>query len=83
MARMLVIENPPKMVYDDAGRLVEVILSAEDFLVYLRSVVSEHDWETLPGYLQDAIDRMLIDEVRKEKETALDLDGVMTADTGV
>jgi hypothetical protein len=82
MVGVLVIENPPKMVYDDAGRLIEVILSAEDFLAYLRAVASEHDWETLPNYLQDAIDRMLIDEVREEKESVLDLDAILVGDMG-
>lgn len=71
---MVLIQHPFKMVYDEAGRLVEVIVSAEDFLAYLRSVQAENDWETLPGHVQDAIDRIMIDEVRTEKETALDLD---------
>lgn len=74
---MVLIQHPFKMVYDEAGRLVEVIVSAEDFLAYLRSVQAENDWETLPGHVQDAIDRILIDEVRAEKETALDLDAVL------
>ncbi|NIT59768.1 MAG: hypothetical protein GWN00_27165 [Aliifodinibius sp.] len=77
---MALIQHPLKMVYDDTGRLVEVILSAEDFLIYLRSIMAEADWETLPEHLQDAIDRMLIDEVRIEKETALDLDMVLADD---
>ena len=74
---MVLIQHPPKLVYDDAGHLVEVILSAEDFLAYLRKVAAETDWETLPAHLQDAIDRMLIDEVRAEKEMAFDLDAVL------
>ena len=74
---MILIEHPPKMVYDDAGRLIEVILSAEDFRAYLRSLLNEADWETLPKYLQDAIDLLLIDEVRHEKETARDLKAVL------
>ncbi|MFQ5471165.1 MAG: hypothetical protein ACE5EH_12855 [Gammaproteobacteria bacterium] len=65
--------NPPKMVYDDSGRLVEVILTAEDFIAYLRTIAERTDWESLPVALQDSIDRMLIDEVRDEKETAVDL----------
>jgi hypothetical protein len=68
------------MVYDEAGHLVEVIVSAEDFLAYLRSVQMESDWDTLSEHVQDAIDRMLIDEVRAEKETALDLDAVLVED---
>jgi hypothetical protein len=77
---MVLIQHPFKMVYDEAGRLVEVIVSAEDFLAYLRSVQTESDWEILSEHVQDAIDRMLIDEVRAEKETALDLDAVLVND---
>ena len=77
---MILIQHPFKMVYDETGHLIEVILAAEDFLTYLRSVMAENDWDTLPPHLQDAIDRMLIDEVRIEKETALDLDTVLASD---
>lgn len=77
---MILIQHPFKMVYDETGHLIEVILAAEDFLTYLRSVMVENDWETVPPHLQDAIDRMLIDEVRIEKETALDLDTVLASD---
>lgn len=73
---MLVISSPPKMVYDDAGHLIEVILSADDYRKYLRAVASEADWETLPSYIQDAIDQMLIDEARKEKAFAVDFDSL-------
>ena len=68
------IEHPPKMVYDQHGQLVEVILAAEDFRAYLRTVLAEADWETLPPHLQDAIDLLLVDEVRQEKEQARDFD---------
>lgn len=71
---MVLMANPPKLVYDDEGHLIEVILSAEDYLNYLRSVAAEEDWETLPTYLQDAIDRMLIDEVRLADKERIDLD---------
>ncbi len=74
---MVLITNPPKMVYDDSGQLVEVILSADDYRAYLRDLASESDWEALPEFLQDAIDRMLIDEVRHEKELAVDLEDVL------
>jgi hypothetical protein len=77
---MVLIQHPFKMVYDETGHLVEVIVSAADFLAYLRSVQVESDWETLPVHVQDAIDRMLIDEVRAEKETTLDLDAVLLDD---
>lgn len=77
---MIGITTPPKMVYDEMGQLVEVILNAKDFKAYLRSISSEADWETLPSYLQDVIDQLLIDEVRSEKDGAFDLDAVLSND---
>ena len=74
---MVIMANPPKLVYDDEGRLIEVIFSAEDYLAYLRGVVAEEDWETLPPHLQDAIDRMLIDEVRMADEETFDLEALL------
>ena len=74
---MVRIKHPPKFIYDDSGHLVEVILAAEDFMAYLRELAVEEDWETLPVYLQDAVDRLLIDEVRIEKDTASDLENVL------
>lgn len=79
---MVLMANPPKLVYDDEGRLVEVIFSAEDYIAYLRSIAAEEDWETLPPYLQDAIDRMLIDEVRSADEDTFDLDAVLADSEG-
>ncbi len=75
----LAIEHPPKMVYDETGTLVEVILSAEDFRTYLRTLLAEADWDTLPPHLQDAIDLLLVEEVRHEKETARDFDEILAA----
>jgi len=77
---MVLMTNPPKLVYDESGRLIEVILTAGDYLAYLRSIVDEMDWESLPVHLQDAIDRMLIDDVRNEKETAVDLGTILADD---
>ncbi|MFQ5629628.1 MAG: hypothetical protein ACE5I1_12765 [bacterium] len=74
---MIQIQSPPKMVYDDTGQLVEVILSAKDFLAYLRTLIKEADWESLPEYLQDAVDRLLIDDVRKEKADAVGFEQVL------
>ena len=73
----------PKMVYDSGGDLVEVILSADDFRTYLRTLNVEADWDGLPRHLQDAIDRLLIDEVRDERRHALDLDTVLTGNGGL
>ena len=77
---MVLMTNPPKLVYDESGRLIEVILTAGDYLAYLRSIVDEMDWESLPVHLQDAIDRMLIDDVRNEKDTAVDLGTILADD---
>ncbi|GIK55169.1 MAG: hypothetical protein BroJett015_08320 [Chloroflexota bacterium] len=75
---MLLMSNPPKLVYDESGQLIEVILSAKDYRAYLQTVAAESDWESLPVYLQDAIDQMLIDEVRTEKHTVVDFDAVVS-----
>ncbi|HRQ41512.1 MAG TPA: hypothetical protein PLD25_26630 [Chloroflexota bacterium] len=75
---MLLLSNPPKLVYDESGHLIEVILSAKDYRAYLQTVASESDWESLPAYLQDAIDQMLIDEVRSEKSATVDFDAVIS-----
>jgi hypothetical protein len=77
---MVLMSNPPKLVYDESGHLIEVIFPASDYLAYLRSVAEEEDWESLPAHLQDAIDRLLIDDVRTEKETAVDLMTVLAND---
>ena len=74
---MVPMAIPPKLVYDDEGRLIEVILSAEGYLAYLRSVAAEEDWVSLPPHLQDAIDRMLIDEVRSANEDTFDLEALL------
>lgn len=78
---MLLLSNPPKLVYDETGRLIEVILSAKDYRVYLQTVATESDWASLPDYIQDAIDQLLIDEVRSEKTTAVDFEAVVSGQT--
>ena len=76
---MVLIQAPPKMVYDGRGKLVEVIVRADDYIAYLKALVAETDWDTLPEHLQDAIDRMLIDEVRSEKGDAVELEPVLAS----
>ena len=71
---MVLMANPPKLVYDDEGHLIEVILSAADYLAYLRGIAAQEDWESLPAHLQDAIDRMLIAEVRSANEETFALE---------
>ena len=77
---MVLMANPPKFVYDDEGRLIEVIISAEDYLAYLRGVAAEEDWESLPPHLQDVIDRVLIDDILLADEETSELD-VLLADS--
>lgn len=77
---MLTLSHPPKLIYDESGSLVEVILSADDYLTYIRSVARDSDWETLPEHIQDAVDRLLIDEVRSEKDAAVALETLLTRD---
>jgi hypothetical protein len=65
------IANYPKLVYSETGELVEVILAAQEYLDYLRLMSEAVDWELLPPHIQDAIDKLLINEVRAERETAV------------
>ena len=57
---------PPKMVHNDRGETVEVILSYDEYKAFLRFLANYVDWESLPGYLQDAIDHLLAEEARAE-----------------
>lgn len=77
---MVLLQDPPKMVYDDSGSLVEVVLTAEDFRSYLKALAEEEDWEALPPFLQDAVDSLLIDEVRHEKDDVIDFDSVLATE---
>lgn len=58
---------PPKMVQNDRGEIVEVILSYADYQTFLRFLVDNVDWELLPKYLQDAADHLLAEEARAEQ----------------
>jgi hypothetical protein len=58
---------PPKTVHNDRGEIVEVILSYEDYKIFLRVVADTMDWELLPGYLQDEVDHLLAEEARAEQ----------------
>jgi hypothetical protein len=57
---------PPKMVPNDRGETVEVILSYNEYRAFLRFLADYVDWASLPGYLQDAIDHLLAEEARAE-----------------
>jgi hypothetical protein len=57
---------PPRMIYDESGEIVGTILAYADYRAFLRVLAKNADWETLPRYLQDAIDNLLADEAEAE-----------------
>lgn len=61
-----VLHTPPKLVYDNSGKVIEIILAYQDYRVFLKTLAVTADWESLPPYLQDAIDAMLAREARRE-----------------
>jgi predicted nuclease of predicted toxin-antitoxin system len=66
---------PPKMVHNDQGETVEVILSYDDYKTLLRFLADYVDWELLPSYLQDAVDHLLAEEARAEPGASIPLLG--------
>lgn len=68
--------HPPKLVFDEHGTFVEVILTAADFRTYLQTVLDDTPWDELPEHLQDAIDRLMIDDVRAERAQSISLEAV-------
>jgi hypothetical protein len=58
---------PPRTIQDEHGEVVGVVLSQNDYRLFLRVLASHADWELLPPYLQDAIDNMLADEALAEE----------------
>ncbi len=57
---------PPHTIQDERGQTVGVVLSQDDYGLFLRVLANYVDWESLPVYLQDAIDNMLADEALAE-----------------
>jgi hypothetical protein len=53
--------------------VVEVILDYRDYKQYLRILAQHADWESLPSYLQDAVDNFLADEALAEEGEAVPL----------
>jgi hypothetical protein len=74
---IMVPVHPPKMVFDARGELIEVIVSAEDFRVYVSAVLSDTPWDELPEHWQDAVDRLMIEDVLDERGDAVDLDSLV------
>jgi hypothetical protein len=64
---------PPKIVHNDRGERVEVILSYEDYETFLHFLADHVDWELLPGFMQDAVDHMLAEEARAEPGESIPL----------
>lgn len=75
---------PPKMVHNERGETVEVILNYEDYKQFLQLLADYVDWEAMPGYLQDMVDHMLAEEARLEQgdEAPTDLEQVL-AELGI
>ena len=67
------LSTPPRLVSDEKGRTVEVILDYEEYRSLLRLVAKHADWETLPPHLQDAIDNVLADDALAEEGQAIPL----------
>lgn len=67
------LSAPPRLVSDEKGQVVEVILNYADYKNFLRVLAQHADWETLPPYLQDAIDNLLADEAIAEGGSSIPL----------
>lgn len=80
-ATSLGLSSPPRLVSDANGQVVEVILDYADYKHFLRVLAKHADWETLPPYLQDAIDNLLADEAIAEEGAAVPLRQAL-AETG-
>ncbi|WP_447977309.1 hypothetical protein [Candidatus Nitrospira bockiana] len=69
--------HPPRFVQNEQGEIVEVIVSYEDYRQFLRTLAAHADWETLPPYLQDAIDHLLAEEAKAESGSSQPLRAVV------
>ncbi|MEW6245282.1 MAG: hypothetical protein AB1555_01065 [Nitrospirota bacterium] len=70
--------SPPRYIQNERGEIVEVIVSVEDYRRFLRTLAAHTDWESLPSYLQDAIDRLLAEEARAEEGPSKPLRDVLS-----
>jgi len=64
---------PPRTILDENGNLTGVIIGVSDYQRFLRLLAEHSDWNTLPTYLQDAIDNLLADEAEQEVGEAVSL----------
>jgi hypothetical protein len=56
----------PRLIQNECGEIIGVILAYADYQRFLRLLVSHEDRESLPPHLQDAVDNMLADEALAE-----------------
>ncbi len=68
---------PPRAILDENGNCTGVILDVSDYQRFLRLLAKHSDWNTLPAYLQDAIDNMLADEAEQEAGETVSLRELM------
>ena len=68
---------PPRTILDENGKWTGVILGVSDYKRFLHLLAKHSDWNTLPPYLQDAIDNMLADEAEQEAGESIPLQELM------
>lgn len=69
--------HPPRFVQNERGEIVDVIVSYDDYRQFFRVLAAHADWETLPPYLQDAIDHLLAEEAKAEPASSQPLRAVV------
>jgi hypothetical protein len=69
--------HPPRFVQNEQGEVIDVIVSYNDYRQFLRTLAAHADWETLPSYLQDAIDHLLVEEAKAEPESSQPLRAIV------
>lgn len=69
--------HPPRFVRNEQGEIIDVIVSYDDYRQFLRTLAAHADWETLPPYLQDAIDHLLAEEAKAEPGSSQPLRAVV------
>ena len=69
---------PPRTILDENGNWTGVILGVSDYQRFLRLLAEYSDWNTLPTYLQDAIDNMLADEAEQEEGATISLQEMLS-----
>jgi hypothetical protein len=68
---------PPRTILDENGNWTGVILDVSDYQRFLKLLAKYGDWNTLPTYLQDAVDNLLADEAEQEAGETVSLRELM------